>query len=80
MKVLSHSGYDVMRIEVEEAPWWFHIFRKEPRRAVYQGTKTTWRDSTGGLVLGKKRIELERIWADLRKQTRLARDKARGRA
>lgn len=80
MKVLSHSGYDVMRIEVEETPWWYPIFNKGPKRSVYQGSKLIWRDDTGGLVVGKKRFELEEVWSHLRKQTLEARNKARGRA
>lgn len=80
MKVLSHRGYDVMKIEVEETPWWYHIFNKGPKRETYMGTNTTWRDSSGGMVFGKKRYELEKIWTELRGQARAARDKARGRA
>lgn len=79
MKVVSHSGYDVMRIEVEETPWWGRIFNTGPRRSVYTGSQLNWRDGTGGLVLGKKRVRLEQIWSELRAQTRAARDKARGR-
>lgn len=79
MKVLSHSGYDVMKIELEETSWWRRILGKGPVRSVYMGSKSSWRDSSGGLVLGKKRFELEEIWQDLRRQTRTARDKARGR-
>lgn len=79
MKVLSHRGYDVMKIEVEESSWWYPIFRKSPRRETYMGTNATWQNSSGGMVFGKKRYELEKIWADLREQARASRDKARGR-
>jgi hypothetical protein len=80
VKVLSHSGYDVMKLEVEETTWWRRLLRKGPVRDTYTGHNDRWRNSQEVLVKDKRRLELEKIWIDLREQARMHRDRARGRA
>jgi hypothetical protein len=79
VKVLKHSGYDVMSIEVEERPWWYPIFNKPPKTEKYTGHHSQWRDSHGVLVSRKKALVLEDLWIQLRDEMKAKRDKARGR-
>jgi hypothetical protein len=79
MKVLSHSGFDVMTLEVEEMPWWHRIFNKPPVIQKYTGHKDKWRDANNVLVDRKKSLELQEQWDILRLKATTARNRARGR-
>jgi hypothetical protein len=79
VKVLNHSGYDVMTIEVEERPWWYAIFNKAPKVEKYTGHDDKWRDSHGAIVHRKKALELGDIWVRLRDEMKAERNQRRGR-